>query len=227
MSQNFVTTFLPHLDGCDQSYGLDVSDDLIVVGHCHVAGTFGRTSQSRAVRWVNGIPEDLGPGAAFAISANGRILIGTTGVGWSVWENGVSSLLPLSPNCRAIDINSHGDVLGDCSGSGIFVLRDGIAEQLSGPGWAYAINDQGQVLGWQAGDVFEGLVWKNGQRIAISPNTHHETYTGAFGWPMSLSRTKGLLGGIGDTCNPFVGCSGESDFRGYVWIAYPRDQVVP
>jgi hypothetical protein len=108
-----------------------------------------------------------------------------------------------------------------------FVLRDGIPEQLPGPARAYAINDRGEVLGWEAFPA-RGVLWKNGQRIAISGDTYDETYTGEFGWlPTSLSRTKGLLGGFGDRCNPYVGCSGESNFRGYVWIAYPRDQVVP
>lgn len=228
VSQNGVTRFLPHLDGCDYSYGLDVSDDVVVVGYCHVTGTSGQTAEFRAVRWVNGLPEDLGPGATRAISANGKILLGTTGVGWRVWENGVESPLPLSTDCYPLDINSVGHVLGQCTDSSLFVWRDGIQEQLAGPGQAYAINDRDEVLGWEAYPVARGLLWKNGQRTVISYN---DFYTGQFGYPTSLSLTRSLLGGVGNNCNSVVqtGCDPPDgrNIRSFVWIAYPGDQVVP
>jgi probable HAF family extracellular repeat protein len=164
-----VMTALPDLPGLTGSQANDVNDIGVVVGVCG----------SHPVRWVNGVPQDLGSipggqvfGEAVAINASGVI------VGHSNDANGISHawrfqngvLTPLGQfggrGMFVTGINSSGDIVGIWSPpvgfvQRAFLLRGGVftllgpANQFSA---AQGISDSGQVVG-SVGDFSRAALW--------------------------------------------------------------------
>ncbi|HEU4592049.1 MAG TPA: PKD domain-containing protein [Steroidobacteraceae bacterium] len=226
VSQNGATTLLAGLNGpADGSWAADVSDDLVVVGMSSY--DVAALSPYRAVRWVNGMVEDLGLGdrsRAIAINSAHQILVWTS-IGTVIWQDGVVTGLPDSAGCAGYDINSAGDVVAICE-SGSAVWRNGSRENLGEDIRGYLINDKGDVLGEEitsAGAAIPVLIERDGTRLHLPNLGPPIDYAGPAGSPMSLSRTKGLVGGTGVNC-PDVQCGGGT---AYVWIAYPRELVLP
>lgn len=225
---NGIATFLPPLTPGAYAVAVDVSDDLVVVGYEEFMS--GTSLTRRALRWVNGVPQDLGPGEAQGTSADGRVVILDHGI-LRVWHDGIEAILPASNGCYPFDINSTGEVLAGCP-EGSVIFRNGTLETLPGPGVAFAFNDRGEVLGYtnEPPEGPTGVLWSNGQRKLVS--LMEGFYTGEYGSPTSLSRTKGLLGGSGENCNAVlvavgVPCPPDPQLVQYVWIAYPVTEVLP
>jgi hypothetical protein len=227
VSQNGATRFLDPLPGGSGSVATDVSEDLIVVGHADDG------VRARPVRWVNGVAEVLGPGLGddarpVAISPDGKRILVTRGphlANWiDVWHDGVITTLPNSIGCTGADINSHGDVIGECidasdpahpSFLGSFLWRNGAREQIEG---AFAVNDSGDVLTrrpslWRDG-VEQDLVSSTYVSFPTGTIVHSTIYT-------SISRTKSILGAVNNSCASASVCHTN------VFIGYPIALVVP
>ena len=104
--------------GLNQSYAFDVSDDgSVVVGKAKIIG-----GKWRAVRWVNGVIQNLGTlggneSEALAVSADGSVVVGKSldSLGRSRafrWENGVmtdiGTLLGELGHCNVYDVSADG-----------------------------------------------------------------------------------------------------------------------
>lgn len=150
-------TKLPGLPGDTHRLAVDVNDAGTVVGH---SGFESIEAPQHAVRWVAGIPQDLGtlPGDtdshAEAINEAGTV------VGWStngstthafLWteDGGMVDITPSAQTGRAYDVNEAGLVTG-YAGSHAFVWAAGTLTDLGvPPGFAssfgVAVNDAGVV----------------------------------------------------------------------------------
>lgn len=147
---------LPGLTGDTHRVASDVNDAGVVVGH---SGYETIEPPQRAVRWIDGVPDELGtPGLtdshAEAINEAGTI------VGWGysgsdthafVWteDGGAVDITPTAQLAYAYDVNESGQVTG-YSGSQAFVWESGVLTNLGVPdGYAFsfgfAINDAGVV----------------------------------------------------------------------------------
>jgi Big-like domain-containing protein/K319-like protein/PKD domain-containing protein len=230
--QNGAPTFLDPLPGDLDALAYDVNEDLVVVG-----ASFGQGG-TRAVRWVNGVAEDLGlgtPSTAFAIDAHGRILV-TTGdlhflrqTSIQVWNEGAVTTLPDSQECQGVDINSSGDVVGTCiidrsdpahPVAAAFVWRNGDRQALDG---AVALNDSGDVLATYGLPGSSQRLWRDGVEHDIDrTGTYLSTPPNMANWLFtSLSPTKSILAGWSITCPTVTSCFSN------VLIAYPIELVVP
>jgi probable HAF family extracellular repeat protein len=154
-------TKLPALPGQTHRLASDVNDAGVVVGH---SGYQSIENPQHAVRWVDGVPEDLGvpPGGfdshAEAINEAGMIVGETTVASGAthafVWteEDGMIDITPNSPPSQlayAYDVNESGQVTGYAN-SRAYIWEDGDFTDLGVPaGYAYsfafAINDEGVV----------------------------------------------------------------------------------
>ena len=149
---------LPPLAGYDNGFAHDLNDAGMVVG---ISGLIGIESPQRAVRWVDGVPHDLGalePGGhsqADALNDEGTV-VGSASVGFFthafVWTED-EGMIDITPGGFgwARDINESGQVIGDDTANA-FVWEDGNLRYLDkAPGFDYgyarAINDVGQVAG--------------------------------------------------------------------------------
>jgi probable HAF family extracellular repeat protein len=175
-----VMTALPDLPGLDSSWANDVNDAGVVVG----------ASGFRPVRWVNGVPQALGPisglqvaGEAVGINASG-VIVGhspdASGVqrGW-VFQNGAFTVLSLfgGRGMHMTGINSSGDLTGIWNPPvGFiqrgFVIRGGVFTLL-GPvntfSSAQGISDSGLVSG-SIGDFNRATLWDyNRNAVELAP----------------------------------------------------------
>ncbi|HEX6163619.1 MAG TPA: hypothetical protein VFZ31_09650 [Vicinamibacterales bacterium] len=167
--RNGVTTLLPPLPGDTSAHARGINNLGVIVGQS--IGPNG----SRAVRWINGVPQDLGNfgangpsfGIAEAVNDQGVIVGQTsiTGTGNQAfrWENGVMSILGTLPvgTCPAIStatgINANGVIVGqseagstypDCFLKAVRWVNGVIEELPSGTlATAYDINANGDIVG--------------------------------------------------------------------------------
>jgi hypothetical protein len=122
---------LPDLPGHVDHIAHDISDTGTVVG---IAGRFGEDNYPRAVRWVDGAPEDLGvlepTGASEAYGVNDTGMVvgsASVGFGWRafVWTQDTGMVAITNGIIgTAYDVNESGRVTGD-SASSAFVWEDG------------------------------------------------------------------------------------------------------
>jgi uncharacterized membrane protein len=168
---NGVTTLLPPLPGDTSSTAVGSNAAGVVVG-----SSFGPTGP-RAVRWVNGSPEDLlvGPGTASGINSAG-VIIGTAG-GPFVWQNGSFTILPTLPGCgpaAAHAINDAGVIVGWSSCSSTRPVRwvNFTIEELPLPagqtGLPRDINAAGDIVG-DGGLPGQptGLLWRHTGEVVV------------------------------------------------------------
>jgi probable HAF family extracellular repeat protein len=156
-SQTDGLATLPALSGDTNRTAVDVNDAGVAVGD---SGRQTIEPPQHAVRWVNGIPEDLGtlPGDTES-HAEGINEAGTI-VGWSsagseshafVWTptGGMVDITPTADLGSAYDVNESGQVTGYAD-SQAFLWENGVLTKLGVPaGFAYsfgfAINDDGVI----------------------------------------------------------------------------------
>jgi probable HAF family extracellular repeat protein len=187
-SQTTGLNALPALPGDTHRTAVDVNDAGVAVGD---SGYQTIEPPQHAVRWVGGVPEDLGalPGDTDS-HAEGINEAGTI-VGWSsagseshafVWTqtNGMIDITPAAELGSAYDVNESGVVTGYVD-SQAFVWQNGVLTKLGVPtGWAYsfgfAIND--------AGVVAAHVTSASGNAEAIAQ------WSPATGWE--------VLGGVGE-----------------------------
>ncbi len=160
------------------SRATDLNDAGIIVGSADDA-----QGRERAVRWVDGTPEDLGTlggerATALGINQRGQIVGVSETEGdlqGFLWEDGIMTALPPGPEAGfayAEDINDHGVVVGWSAGGNVAqdatVWVDGVPAKL--PSLAYeaaaaAINDRGEIAGGSIPDWQEsarGVRWVDG-----------------------------------------------------------------
>ena len=112
---------------------------------------------------------DLGSGAAAGINNLGQV-VGSSGLGATLWNGSTAVGLAGGANGGATAINNAGQVAGyisDSSGySGAVLWSGGTLTSLPGPGRssiaAYGINDAGQAVGSYEGYTTGALQWNNG-----------------------------------------------------------------
>ena len=161
------------------SRATDVNDVGVIVGSSHDA-----QGRERAVRWIDGTPEDLGTlggeeATALGINHRGQIVGVSETEGdlqGFLWEDGTLSALPPGPNAEfayAEDINDRGVVVGWSAGGAVLqdatVWIDGVPTRL--PSLAYeaaasAINNRGEIAGGSIPDYQEsarGVRWVDGE----------------------------------------------------------------
>ena len=139
-----------------------------------------------AFRWENGVMTELGPGFAFGISPDGRIVgknQGSLAGGRAVlWENGATVDLGTLGGATSVAyaINPSGVIVGSSQttegAEHAFVWRDGTMTDLGTLGGtrsvAYAINPRGDIVGSSttvAGEEHAVLWPKNGDIVDIGP----------------------------------------------------------
>ncbi|HSM05087.1 MAG TPA: hypothetical protein VK858_10685 [Longimicrobiales bacterium] len=170
------------LDGLSEagnSRATDLNDAGVVVGWAEDA-----QGRQRAVRWIDGIPEDLGTlggeeAAALGINRSGQIVGVSETEGELqafVWDEGTFTALPPGPAAAfayAEDINDHGVVVGWSGGGGVVtqdatVWIDGVPARLPPLAYetaAWAINQRGEIVGGSNPDYqFDGrgVRWVDG-----------------------------------------------------------------
>jgi probable HAF family extracellular repeat protein len=177
-----VMTALPDLAGSDSSWANDVNDAGVIVG----------ASGFRPVRWVNGVPQQLGPisglqvgGEAVGINASG-VIVGhspdPSGVqrGW-VFQNGVFTVLSLfgGRGMHMTGINSSGDLTGIWNPPVGFIQRGFVIKggvfTLLGPANTFSsaqgISDSGLIVG-SIGDFNNATLWDyNRNAVELAPAT--------------------------------------------------------
>lgn len=147
----------PELD-CGTAEALDINNDGHVVGLSHDAARL-----RHAVRWTNGIPQDLGPGEAVAINGAGDILINGFS-GNYYWRSGVATPVPTfgGQTSQLKELNDAGVVTGfsltrdrqphvfvwELGEAGLTDLGVGPPEAQADGALAVAINSHGDVIGY-------------------------------------------------------------------------------
>lgn len=154
-------TELPRPPGMMLSVAYDISDDGYIVGY----GAEGQGSPEHALRWVNGIPQDLGvlssSSAAWSVNSLGQVVGESPAFALTSHAilhtdaAGMTELAPGSMTSRAYDINDQGVVVGYfvtfnanhafrwTSANG---LKD-IGADIFGYSYAFAVNASGQIAG--------------------------------------------------------------------------------
>jgi probable HAF family extracellular repeat protein len=154
--------------GFGSSYLLAINNRNEAVGYSEVMGL----DSNRAMLWRDGQLIDLGvlPGlmlsSAEAINDHGDI------VGWSsefqyqrfhavLWRDGQTiDLTPPGFECRAVDINNRGDIVGDCGGAMLWRTGTGVPVNTCIGGLRpSAINDAGVIVGTRGSTPVR---WTNG-----------------------------------------------------------------
>lgn len=165
--QDGVTTYLGSLrttSGLNSSNATAVNNSGSVVGY-----SYANDGLLHAFLYQNGTMQQIAPGntGAFGINDQGQIVGGWTGSARSnafIYTNGVIQELGTlgTAGSRALDINNHGQVIGDYyGGTGFttkpFYYQNGTMYDLeslldSSAGWnlqhVSAINDSGQIVGY-------------------------------------------------------------------------------
>jgi probable HAF family extracellular repeat protein len=168
--------------GGDLSRAWGISPSGVVVGAALTPDNFSW----HAFRWENGVMTELGPGFAFGISPDGRVvgknqgsLIGGHAV---LWENGATVDLGTLGGVTSVAyaINPSGVIVGSSRTTEgtehAFVWRDGTMADLGTLGGArsvaYAINPRGDIVGSSttaAGEEHAVLWQKNGDMVDLGP----------------------------------------------------------
>ena len=149
---------LPGLAGDTHRVAVDVNNAGIAVGH---SGYETIEPPQHAVRWIDGVPDELDTPGLTDSHAEGINEAGTI-VGWGysgsdthafVWTEagGMVDITPSAQFAYAYDVNESGQVTGYIGGQA-FLWEDGVLTGLGAPeGFAYsaafAINDQGVIAG--------------------------------------------------------------------------------
>jgi probable HAF family extracellular repeat protein len=187
-----MMTFLPGLAGGD-SQAADIDESGVVVGSA--VDALGR---SRAVRWVNGVPEDLGTLGGEESAALGMNNVGQV-VGMSetegepsgfLWSEGeLSALPPMPPNPFgwAEDINDQGVAVGSSAGAptqDATLWIAGVPSKLPSLAFeagATAVGEDGVVVGGSIPDDQEsarGVRWVEG-RVEELPTPPEANFSSA------------------------------------------------
>jgi len=174
---NGVATDL-HPQGDLYSYATSINDLGQIVGSSHNPANLN----NHAILWNNGVSTDINPEGSvqsYATSINnlGQIVGDSIPYGGgsraTFWSNGVAT--DISPQgsaySNASSINNLGQVVGysnnpDYGLSRATVWNDGVATDIQGrvEGYAYSINDLGQILG---GSQLGATLWSNGVATAL------------------------------------------------------------
>ena len=151
--------FLPALPGQVNTQANDLNDTGMVAG---ISGREGIESPAHAVRWVDGVVQELGAleeggqSEAYGINDSGAV-VGQADAGFVthgfIWteETGMVDVTGDGGFGYAWDVNESGEVTGS-RGSSAYVWKDGVFTLLpKAAGFAFsfgnAINDSGQVAG--------------------------------------------------------------------------------
>ncbi len=187
----------------DITFARGINDDGWVVGTSHLPGG----GPARAFLWRDGVMENLGTlgGHSFADAVNNRgQIIGSSGNGTFLWENGV--MRPLLPGVAGRAINDLGHVAGwqtiqggtyrafYWNGGNIIDLGT-LGGRLSAAG---GVNSRGQVVGVADTDAFgrpNAFLWENGVMRSLGTLGGFNSSASAInelGWVAGMSH---ILGG--------------------------------
>ncbi len=204
---------LPPLNPGEAALARDINDQGQVVGQ----------SGSRAVRWTNGVAEDLGvldptsPSAeAYGINNLGNVSGSSTKSGGThaFFHSEATGMVDLFPTSTGPGFLSYGHDINELNqvagyvGSRAFRWTDGTIQDLGVPdgyalSYAWAINDSGQV----AGQV----------KTATGSATRVARYTDGTGWE--------ILGGSGED-NQAWGINNDGTVVGQAWVGGPITEAV-
>jgi len=208
---NGVMQVLPPLPGETSSGALALNDAGVVVG----------ASGSHAVRWVNGVIEDLGSVGRFTSATGinaGGIIVGRTsdpaaGTGHALrWVDGVmEDLGAIGPQrnwCFPFSINARGQIAGSCTNIAFdrfdsFVWQAGAMTAFGPPApytFVNGLNDRGDVVGATGAE-----------RIAVPPRDTMHAFL--------FDGTMHLLPGLGGSRGEARAVNARGDVAGFALTA--------